>query len=168
MEPAPLPTCEVPPARAAAARLVWDGRTAAAPGAVRAPATPQGRPRLRALLQGAIAGAAGGFFAWRGAPVLAGIAWSLGGISLVAGLLSPHGLYAAIERGLARLGHEIGRLITVLTLVPLYYLFFTVFGRLTRHGRGDRLGRRWNPAAPTYWKRRADAPHGRADFERMY
>jgi hypothetical protein len=55
----------------------------------------------------------------------------------------------------------------VVLLVPLFVLFFLPFGLLARRGRRDRLGRFFDPDAPTYWKRREPAAPTLADYERM-
>ncbi len=70
-------------------------------------------------------------------------------------LLSPTGLYAALQRLFAATGRAAGRITTWLVMVPLFYLFFLPFGRLLRRGRRDRLKRSFDRAAGSYWRRSA-------------
>lgn len=119
---------------------------------------------IRALAGGAI----GGALFYFGAPLLARVAWAGSALVLLAALVSPEGLYAAIGRGLARVGQGIGRLLAVLLLTPVYFLFFVPFGRLLRTGRRDRLERWFDPAAATYWRRRGDAPRTASSYERAF
>jgi hypothetical protein len=50
------------------------------------------------------------------------------------------------------IGRRIGRALTWLLLVPLFYLFFLPFGLLFRRGRRDRLKRYFDREATTYWE----------------
>ncbi len=119
---------------------------------------------IRALVGGAI----GGVFFYFGALTLASVAWAGAGVVLLAALASPDGLYAAIGRALARLGLGLGRLLAILLLTPVFFLFFLPFGRLLRSGRRDRLERWWDPAALSYWHRRDDAPRTKASYEKTF
>ena len=114
--------------------------------------------RWEGVVRGLAGAAVGGVLFYFGATILARVAWVGAGLVLLAALASPDGLYAAIGRGLALVGHGIGKLLAVTLLTPLYWLFFVPFGRLLRAGRRDRLERWFDPAAPTYWHRREDAP----------
>ena len=110
--------------------------------------------------------AGGLLFLWR--PPVAWVAWAIGALVLAAALVSPTGLYAGLRRGFAWLGHAVGLALTVVFLVPLYYGFFAVFGILFRRGRRDRMERRFDRAAPTYWKRRPAGERTLADYERLF
>jgi hypothetical protein len=154
---------EVPAGRPEAAAAVWNWRAAEASRS----GGSRGRPRLRALVQALVAAAVGGVVAL-GEPVFARVIWSAAALLLAVGLASPHRVYAAIERGLARFGHHVGRLLTVVLLVPLFYTFFLGFGGLARRGRRDRLTRWFDRDAASYWRRRGDGERGPAHFERMY
>ena len=64
--------------------------------------------------------------------------------------------------------HGIGRLLAVLFLTPVFWLFFVPFGLLLRAGRRDRLERWFDPAAPSYWHRRDDAPRSKSSYEKAF
>ncbi len=124
--------------------------------------------RREALLRALVGGAVGVALFYFGAVLLARVAWAGAGVVLLAALASPEGLYAAIGRGLALLGHGIGRLLAVLFLTPVFWLFFVPFGLLLRAGRRDRLERWFDPAAPSYWHRRHDAPRSKSSYEKAF
>lgn len=139
--------------RPEAARAIWDPRGDGTGGR---------RPDLRAVrrrgvVRGLIGAAVGAVLFLLGREVLAAVAWALSGTVLILALASPGGLYAALERGLGLLAHWVGRLLSVVLLAPLFAVFFTLFGRLLRGGRRDRLERWLDPGTPTYWKGRPDA-----------
>ena len=153
--------------RPEAAAAVWDWRrTEARPDAGDA-GRRRRRQRRRALVEALLAGAAGGLL-WLWRPPVAWVAWTIGAAVLAAALASPTGLYAGIRRGVAWVSHAVGLVLTVVCLVPLYYGFFAVFGALFRRGRRDRMERRFDRAAPTYWKRRPAGERTLADYERQY
>lgn len=115
-----------------------------------------GRTRLRGIAQagvGAVVGTA----------VLLYLSFTAGIIVLciasaiaVAALVSPHGLYAALERGTAALGRVIGGLVTWLLMFLIFYGIFVPFHALFRRGRRDAMRRYYEPEAPSYWEE-----HGR-------
>ncbi len=152
----------------AAAAAVWRWREATP-----AFAAVARRDRRRALRREgtvrALAGAAvGGVLFTFGATILARVAWVGAGVVLFAALASPDGLYSAIGRGLAHLGHGIGRLFAIVLLTPVYWLFFVPFGRLLRGGRRDKLERWFDRGAASYWHRRNDAPRAKSSYERAF
>jgi hypothetical protein len=163
-------TVHAPPALAAAggrpeaAAAAWDRR--------RGEASPQaGEPpprlRRRALVEAAVGAAAGALlYLWR--PAVAGVAWSLAALVLAAALASPTLVYAGFRRAVAWLGHAVGQLLTVVLLVPVFLGFFALGGGLFRRGRRNRMERRFDRAAPTYWKRRPEGERTLADYERMF
>ncbi|MEO8197727.1 MAG: hypothetical protein ABI689_13510 [Thermoanaerobaculia bacterium] len=120
------------------------------------------------MLRALVGGAVGGLFYFFGGLIFARIAWVGAGVVLLAALASPDGLYAALGRGLALLGHGIGRLLAILFLTPVYFLFFVPFGWLLRAGRRDRLERWFDRAASTYWHRRDDAPRTKSSYEKAF
>ena len=87
---------------------------------------------------------------------------------LLAALLSPDRLYLGIGRGLEILGRGIGRGLSILLLSPVFFLFVLPFGLLLRTGRRDRLERRLDRSASTYWHLRRDSVRGRAHFGRAF
>jgi hypothetical protein len=119
---------------------------------------------IRALVGAAVGGLLFGFVS----PRLAAFAWGLSGVVLLAALVSPSGIYAAIGRTLALLGHGIGRALAILLLTPVFFVFFLPFGRLLRSGRRDRLERWRDRAAPSYWHRRDDPPRTKSSYEKAF
>lgn len=99
-------------------------------------------------------------------PVIASIAIGLGSLTLVLALVSPGGAYAALERGVDRVGALIGAILTWVLLTPVFFLFFVPFGMLMRRGARDRLRRRFERDRATYWKARA--PEDAGSLERPY
>jgi hypothetical protein len=124
--------------------------------------------RREGLIRALIGAAVGGALAYFGAPVLARVAWIGAVLVLVAALASPDGVYAAIGKGLARLGQGIGKALGLLLLSPLFFLFFLPFGLLLRSGRRDRLERGFDRSKPTYWHRRSDVPRSKSSFEKAF
>ena len=80
----------------------------------------------------------------------------LAGVIGLSALLSPTGLYSLLQRLFVWTGHLLGRGLTWLMLVPLFYAFFYPFGVLFRRRRRDRMRRFYEPDASTYWE-----PHDR-------
>lgn len=124
--------------------------------------------RREGVIRALVGGAVGVALFYFGAPLLARVAWAVAAVVLLAALVSPDGLYAAIGRGLALLGHGVGRLLAILLLTPVFFLFFLPFGKLLRAGRRDRLERWFDPATPSYWHRRDDAPRTKASYEKAF
>jgi hypothetical protein len=151
-----------------AAAAVWRWREAAGEGAATLRAQRRSSLRREGVLRALVGGAVGGVLVYLGAVVLGRIAWCVAGVVLVAALASPDGVYAAIGRALALLGHGIGRLLAVLFLTPVFWLFFVPFGRLLRSGRRDRLERWFDRAAPSYWHRRDDRPRTKSSYEKAF
>lgn len=153
--------------RPEAAAAVWDWRREAAGAGTAGDAGDRpARLRRRALLEAAVAAAAGGLlYLWK--PPLAWVAWTIGAATLLAALVSPNVLYAGLRRGVLWFGHAVGLTLTVVFLVPLYFGFFAVFGALFRRGRRNRMEPRFDRAAATYWKRREPREVTLADYERL-
>ena len=111
---------------------------------------------MRALVA-AIAGAI--FFFLLARPAVATAAWGVGGLTLLLALVSPLGAYAALDRAVGKVGEWIGTLLTWLLLGPFFYVFVAPFGLLLRRGARDKMQRRLDPDAETYWQKRdADRP----------
>lgn len=81
---------------------------------------------------------------------------------------SPAGVRAALQRLFAATGRAVGRALTWLFLVPLFYGFFLPFGWALRRGRRDRLCRRFEPDAASYWEPHAGPKAGSASHRRQY
>lgn len=135
--------------RAEAALVIWNWRDPQPDGPAPLSAS---RARVRGSFQAAIVAAIGGLLLWLGVRILASVMLGAAAIVLLAALTSPRGLYAVLDRMARAIGRRIGRALTWLLLVPLFYLFFLPFGLLFRRGRRDRLKRYFDSQAPTYWE----------------
>jgi hypothetical protein len=138
-----------PPAgRPEAAEAIWsftrDERAAVEPG----------RVRLRGGLQALVGVGVGLLMFLFVSPTIGRIVMGIAGFILLSALVSPTVVYAGIEKLFDSLGHLLGRGMTWLLMVPLFYLFFLPFGLLFRRGRRDRLRRYSERDAATYWERR--------------
>lgn len=115
---------------------------------------------VRALIAGAIAA----LLYFLGRPVLAGVAGTLGTMTLLLALASPTVGYAALSRIVDRAGELVGSALAWLLLAPVFFLFLTPFRWLFRRGAKDTLARGFDRAAPSYW-----SAHGRErDLEKPY
>lgn len=151
--------------RPEAAAAIWDWRRSQS-------RQRSGEERKRARIRGAVQAVVGLalgtviFLFWsRG---LAGVVWAIAGLTLAAALFSPDRAYARITWLIGFVATGIGVGMSWLLLTPLYYLFFAPFGLLFRRGAADRLERRFDRSAPTYWKRRAVESPSPADYERQF
>lgn len=140
------------PGRPEAAAVVWDWASAPDDASARA-----AKARRAGLLRAVVAGVAGGAFFYFDRVVMAGVAWGVGGLTLVLAMTSPLGAYAALDRAVARLGQGIGGVLTWLLLAPVYLLFFMPFGLLFKRGARDPMKRALSPDAETYWEPRPEA-----------
>lgn len=135
--------------KAEAALAIWNWRDPQPPGP---PPTPAGRVRVRGSLQAAIVAAIAVLLLWLGLRTVGLVMLGAAAIVLLAALASPRGLYAILDGMTRAIGRRIGRALTWLLLVPLFYLFFLPFGLLFRRGRRDRLKRSFDKDATTYWE----------------
>lgn len=141
----------------------WRGGSDAAPRSVACRAY-----RRRGLTQGGVGLAAATALHLLGLPLLGGIALAVSlGVSAAA-LLSPDRAYAWIGRLLEGMGLWVGRGLTWLLLVPLYYGFFFPFRLVSRLGRRDLLQRRPDPGARTYWRGRVDERAPQESYRRLF
>jgi hypothetical protein len=146
-----------------ASAAIWRWRAPEPPAGSAAPA-----PRVR--LRGSLQASAGALFGlacwWFGARTDASVAFALAALVLVAALASPAGLYAMLQRFFDASGRVIGRAMSWLVMVPIFYLFFLPFGKLFRRGRNDRLHRAFDAQAESYWE--PHAPMRSSSLERQY
>lgn len=75
--------------------------------------------------------ALGGLFTWRDAATAAAVAWSVGGLLLVAGLVVPSKL-GPVHRAWMGLAHAISKVTTPIVMGILYFLVITPAGLLAR------------------------------------
>src|SRR5262249_7923654 len=142
------------PGRADAAAAIWDWRAPAA-GARPASAADAGAATRRGLLRGAILATVGAlvFAFWsRG---LGGLALALSALVVVSALVSPTGIYAALERGLEALTRATGLGLTWVFMSLIFFAIVTPFGVLFRRGARDPMRRFYEPDASTYWSEHA-------------
>lgn len=143
--------------RPAAQDIAWP---TALPVATAAQSDAAAAARRSGVLRGAVGLVAGAVFFALGHPVLASIAGGVGGLTLVLALVSPLGAYAAVDGLMRKFGLLVGRVVTVLVMVPIFGLVFLPFGLLFRRGAKDPMHRTLEPSAPSYWRVRDDALGG--------
>jgi hypothetical protein len=131
-----------------------------------APPAPVARIRWRGSFQALAGGAVGLALWWLGAKAIATVAFAFAAVILGSALASPTGLYALLQRFFEAGGRVIGRAMTWIVMVPIFYLFFLPFGRLLRRGRRDRLHRHFDVEAKTYWEPHTPVPT--SSLERQY
>jgi hypothetical protein len=134
---------------AQAAAVIWRWRDGE-PDAVAQPSATSAR--LRGSLQASAAAAVGLASYLYFSKSIALLAFAMAALVLLAVLVSPHGLYALLQRLFEATGRVIGRAMTWIVMLPIFYLFFLPFGKLMRRGKRDRLRRYYEPAATTYWE----------------
>jgi hypothetical protein len=124
--------------------------------------------RTKGLVQAAVAALFGGALLVFWSKTIGSIVLAVASIVGLSALASPLGLYAAIERLFLALGRATGRVLTWVLLVPVFYGFFMPFGQLLRRGRRDRLKRRLEPDAATYWEPHEGPTAASPSLERQY
>ncbi len=121
--------------------------------------------RKRGLTRSAMSLVAGAGLTYIGWKFAGAFAMALGALTLVAVLASPLGAYGRLERAGAEIARLVSAAMTWLVMTSVYLLFFTPFGRATRHGKRDPLQRGFDPQAPSYW---IDRPPTKRDYERQF
>lgn len=107
------------------------------------------RVRVRSAVRCAVGmGVALLLFLWK--PLLAAVVAAVSLLLLLVGLLSPLGVYAAVERGLERFAHAVGVAVTWILLTPLYLVLFVPLGLVLRR-RSLRLTLGPDSGLSTYW-----------------
>ncbi len=143
--------------------MIWRWRDGEAASEARpSAASVRARGSLQALLGAAVGLAA--YLFW--SKTVAVVAWVATAVVLFCALVSPHGLYALVGRLFDATGHVVGRAMTWIVMVPIFYLFFLPFGKLLRRGRRDRLQRHFDAEAETYWE--PHTPMRTSSLERQY
>lgn len=137
--------------RPEAAAAIWTWRPAGP-----SPAPETGGIRLRGALQAGAGLAVAGLLAWLGHRTPAIVVGSVASAIGLAALVSPLGLFAAIERVFAALAVRIGQALTWTLLPAIFYLFFAPFGLLFRRGRRDSMRRFFDREAASYWTVRGE------------
>jgi hypothetical protein len=155
----------VRPGRPEAAEVVWSWKPAATA------ASPDAGPvRLRGALQAAAGLAVGAGLFWFGRRTPAAVVSAIAAVVGLSALVSPFGVFAAIERSFDALGRGIGRVLMWIVLPAIFYLFFAPFSVLFRRGRRDSMKRAFDAEAESYWTPRdqRSATTASAAYERPY
>ena len=118
------------------------------------------RSRRIAALRGVVGLAVAASLFALGHALGAAIAASLAMATTLLALAAPNAASAGMQRGLSQLGQWLGFIGTCAVMLPIFLLFFVPFGMVARGGANDRLQRRFDPHATTYWRRRDAALGG--------
>jgi hypothetical protein len=86
---------------------------------------------------------------------LGSVALALSALVVLSALVSPTGIYAALERGLEALTRATGLALTWVFMSLVFFAIVTPFGLLFRRGARDPMRRFYEPAASTYWSEHA-------------
>jgi hypothetical protein len=146
----------------AASALIWDWQTTQTSSS----ATWRNR-RLKGALQGLVGLVLGTFFYLVVSEHMGTLAWGVSSVILISALLSPEGAYAAIERLIDRLVEAVGKGVTLLVMVPVFYAIFLPFGIVFRRGKKDTMKRYYEDSVDSYWLTRSEPPTA-ADRERLF
>jgi len=114
-----------------------------------------------------VGGIFGGIAFWKGAVTAYTILFSLGGIAATFAIAWPPGLQPLFTL-MMKIGAVLGFVNTRLLLGIVFYLLFLPFGLVWRLFAGDRLGRRVDPEAETYWNTRDPAESDSVRCERPF
>ena len=134
------------PGRPEAAAVAWERVDQMA-----SPEAPA-KARLRGALQASVGAAiGGGLYVFFDLTTLPFMMFAAAGVILLSSLLSPGGLYRALESALGAVASRLGRAVMWVSLASIFYLFFTPFRFVFRRGKNDRLARRLEPEAESYW-----------------
>jgi hypothetical protein len=117
-----------------------------------APDVPASRLRRNGTLQAAVGVVLGCALLWFGRNRLAILPFTVAGTLFLSAMLSPHGLYTALDRAVRRLAQRLGSGFLWVTMVVSFYAFFFPFGKLFRRGKNDRLKRFFQPDSTSYWE----------------
>ncbi len=150
----------------AAARVVWNPQ---APGeGPTATHRARGAVQRKALVQALVGAVAAAVLFALGRHGLSSVAFAIAGLVLATAWISPFGLHAQLNRLIEGLGRLTGKLLTWLLLVPFFFLFFTLFGRILRSGKRDKLERWLERSAESYWHKRPEKNPALSDYERQF
>lgn len=134
------------PGRPEAAAVIWSGEP-------HRESQPQaGRARLRGVVRALVVACVGSLVFLYWSRVIGTIALSIAIIVGLSALISPNGVYAAIERLVDKLAHATGVALSWVLLIPVFYLVFLPFGLLFRRGRRDSMKRFIDEDCESYWE----------------
>ena len=125
--------------------------------------------RVHGTVQALIGAAIGGLVYWMLSGTVAIIAWCIAFVVALAAWLSPVGVYAAIQRGIHVVAHAVGRILTVVLMAPIYFLFFLPFRVLLRTGPRDRMKRTFpDVRMDSFWVVRDKPRPHRDSYQRQF
>ena len=140
-----------------ASSVIWDWRSDTNSGD-----SPLGSRRRKGVQQGLV-GLVVGTAVYFGLSAHVGlVAWAVSSLILASALVSPDGIYA-----IDGLVAAVGKGVTLLVMVPAFYLIFLPFGIAFRRGRRDGMKRFYEEGAATYWLTR-DTASNPEDRERLF
>jgi hypothetical protein len=148
-----------------AATVIWNWRDEESH---REPERAGSRVRIRGALQALVGIALGALVFTYGSRTIGSVILVIGTTILLSALLSPQGLFRAIETVFQAFGRAVGRVITGVTMLAVFYLFFLPFGLLFRRGKRDPMRRFYEADATSYWEARKIARSASASHERQY
>ena len=141
----------------------WGDVTVAA-----APSPTPRQIRVRAFVQFLVGTTVGTLFFFFGPVAIAYAVYTFSSLVLLSALVSPTGLYAGFDRLFHWTGRVVGRAFTWMLMAPLFYGVFLPFGVLFRRGTRDRLRRRLDPDAATYWEPHSGRTAASGSHKRQY
>jgi hypothetical protein len=147
--------------KAAPSAVIWSWR---APADARDAALALSKLRKRAAARSLVASAGATLLGLFVSRTLCAVALGMALVLLLGGLLSPRRL----DLLFAHLAVGLGKLTTLVVLVPIFYGVFLPFGLLMRRGRRDALKRRFDPALTTYWEQAEPRQLSKEAYERQF
>ena len=145
-----------------ASAAIWNWRSAKGDAAA-----PSGLRRGKGVRQGLVGLVMGAAVYFGLSPHMGLVASTVSSFILISALVSPDGVYAAIERLIGGLVGAVGKGGTAVVMVPVFYLIFLPFGVLFRRGRSDGMKRFYDESSDSYWLTR-ETPAKPEDRERLF
>jgi hypothetical protein len=109
---------------------------------------------VRGVIRGAALAGVGTLVLLFWSRALGSVALGVSLLVLASAVVSPTGLYAALERALAALTRATGLGLTWVFMSVIFFAVVTPFGFLFRRGKRDPMRRFYEPGATTYWSER--------------
>ena len=141
--PPPPPASEVD---SEASRTIWQWRQS------QSTTNPSSQSRKKASIHLVIGAIVASLFFFFDIPRMATVVASISTFTFLLGLLSPNNLFPALQASLQRLGALLALVVTWVSMLPLFFLFFVPFRFLFRQKGKDSMKRFYDPNASTYWK----------------
>lgn len=136
------------PGRPEAAAAIWAPVGTTVAGNLNSKAS---KARNRGIVRGVVGLVIGGVIYALWSQVVGSVGLALAAATLVLAVASPLDAYAKVETAVAALAKAVAAAVTWLAMGLIYFLVFTPFGKLTRHGPGDPLRRSADRSVESYW-----------------